>query len=68
MIKHFGILPEETMAFGDGDNDISMIRYCKVGVAMGNASPDVKAAADYVTTDVTDHGIINALRHFGIIY
>ena len=56
------------MAFGDGDNDISMIRYCKVGVAMGNASPDVKAAADYVTTDVTDHGIINALRHFGIIY
>lgn len=68
MIRHFGILPEETMAFGDGDNDISMIRYCKVGVAMGNASPDVKAAADYVTTDVTDHGIINALRHFGIIY
>jgi len=38
MLQYFGILPEETMAFGDGDNDISMIRYCKIGVAMGNAS------------------------------
>lgn len=67
MLQHFGISHEETMAFGDGDNDISMIRYCKIGVAMGNASSDVKAAADYVTADVTDHGIVRALRHFDII-
>ncbi|MDE7412500.1 MAG: Cof-type HAD-IIB family hydrolase [Muribaculaceae bacterium] len=67
MASHFGFDISETMAFGDGSNDIGMLRTAGIGVAMGNADPEVKAAADYVTTDDTDHGVINALRHFGLI-
>ena len=55
------------MAFGDGGNDISIIRQAGIGVAMGNAGDDVKAVADYVTTSVDDDGIANALKHFGVI-
>ena len=67
MIEHFGIDLSQTMAFGDGGNDIGMLRHVAVGVAMGNAEADVKEAADYVTTADTDHGVINAFRHFGLI-
>lgn len=67
IIRHFGIRLEETMAFGDGGNDISMLRHAGVGVAMGNAKDDVKAVADYVTSTVDEDGIANALKHFGII-
>lgn len=67
MIEHFGLSINETMAFGDGGNDIEMLRHVALGVAMGNAGEDVKAAARYVTTSVDDNGIYNALRHFGII-
>lgn len=67
IICHFGIRLEETMAFGDGGNDISMLRHAGIGIAMGNAKDDVKAAADYVTTGVDDNGIANAMRHFKII-
>ena len=55
------------MAFGDGGNDMSMLSAAGVGVAMGNALDKVKAEADYVTTNVDDDGIRNALLHFGII-
>ena len=57
----------ETMAFGDGENDIEMIRFAGIGVAMGNAGDNVKAAADYVTDSVDNCGIEKALRHFGLI-
>ncbi len=64
---HFDIDISETMAFGDGGNDISMLKFVNIGVAMGNASDNVKAAADYVTDSVDDDGIQKALIHFGII-
>lgn len=67
IIRHFGIRLDETMAFGDGGNNISMLRHAGIGIAMGNASDEVKAAANYVTTSVDDNGIANALKHFGII-
>ncbi|MBS6547259.1 MAG: Cof-type HAD-IIB family hydrolase [Butyricicoccus pullicaecorum] len=67
MIRHFGIAPEEVMAFGDGGNDLDMLVHAKIGVAMGNAVDAVKAAADYVTTDVDHDGIWNALVHFGLV-
>lgn len=66
-LARFGLTREESMAFGDGGNDISMLRYAGIGVAMDNASDNVKAAADYVTTGVDDDGVANALRHFGIL-
>lgn len=66
-LEHFGIQQEETIAFGDGGNDATMLEYCHIGVAMGNATDECKAAADYVTTNIEDDGIANALRHFGLI-
>ena len=67
MATHLGLNPQYTMAFGDGGNDSSMIRAAGIGVAMGNALESLKSAADFVTTSVDDDGILNALRHFGII-
>lgn len=66
-IKHFGFTLEETMAFGDGGNDIGMLRHAGIGIAMGNAKDDVKASADYVTATVDEDGIFKAMKHFGII-
>ncbi|WP_113637163.1 Cof-type HAD-IIB family hydrolase [Nubsella zeaxanthinifaciens] len=65
--EHFGINLKETMAFGDGGNDIEMLKHVQIGVAMGNANPEVKAIADYITDDVDSDGIWNALKYFGVI-
>lgn len=62
-----GIDPSEAMAFGDGSNDIGMLTLVGTAVAMGNASEQVKAIADYVTEDVDADGIEKALIHFGLI-
>lgn len=67
MARHLGFDPKYTMAFGDGGNDTSMIRTAGVGVAMGNAIDDLKKEADFVTTSVDEDGILNALRHYGLI-
>lgn len=67
MLAHYGIDKEECMAFGDGGNDIEMLRHVGIGVAMGNADEEVKQAADYVTSAVDDDGIATALKHFGIL-
>lgn len=66
-LERYGIRQEESMAFGDGGNDIDMLRYAGIGVAMGNATDDVKQAADYVTSDVDAEGVARALEHFGVI-
>ena len=52
------------MAFGDGGNDIAMLKHAGVGVAMGNASDEVKACADMVTDSVDDDGVAKALAPF----
>lgn len=66
-LKYYNIDRSETMGFGDGGNDIEMLKHVNIGVAMGNARDDVKAIADYVTTSVDDDGVANALRHFKLI-
>lgn len=66
-LARHGLSREECMAFGDGGNDMEMLEYAGIGVAMGNALDEVKAVADYVTTDVDHDGIANALRHFELI-
>ncbi|WP_080902851.1 Cof-type HAD-IIB family hydrolase [Parabacteroides sp. Marseille-P3160] len=63
----FGFTVEETMAFGDGGNDIAMLRHAGIGVAMGNALDHVKKEADYVTDTVDEDGIRKAFQHFGLI-
>lgn len=66
-LDRWGIDRSEAMAFGDGGNDAAMLGYCGVGVALGGASDEAKGAADYVTSDVDDDGIWNALKHFEVI-
>ncbi len=63
----FGIKREETMAFGDGENDITMMREAGISVAMGIAGEKVRAAADHITGTSEEAGITSALEHFGLI-
>lgn len=67
ILKYYHIKQNETMAFGDGQNDIDMFEYCHIGIALGNASIEVKKQADYVTDDIDNDGIYNALKHFQVI-
>lgn len=67
VLSHFGIAPEEAMAFGDGENDLSMLLCVGTGVAMGTASDQVKAQADWATASVDEDGIVKALRHFQVL-
>lgn len=62
VIAHYGFDISETMAFGDGGNDIPMLQHVAIGVAMGNASDEVKKAADVVTSSVDDDGIAKILN------
>ncbi|WP_312400092.1 Cof-type HAD-IIB family hydrolase [Sphingobacterium sp.] len=66
-LEHFGIALSETMSFGDGGNDITMLAHTQIGIAMGNANPEVKEIADYITDDVDSNGIWNALKYFEVI-
>lgn len=59
-----GIRQEDVVCCGDGFNDISMIRYAGVGVAMGNAQPPVKEAADYVTAGNDEDGLVQVIERF----
>lgn len=63
----FGFDISETMAFGDGGNDITMLQHAGIGIAMGNAGDAVKASASDVTASVDDDGIALALKKYGII-
>ena len=62
-----GILPEEMMAFGDAQNDIDMIEYAGIGIAMGNGEECLKQIADYVTSDVDENGVFNALHNYNLL-
>ena len=66
-LEYLDIRKEEIMAFGDAQNDVEMLQYAAIGVAMGNAKPEVQAIADYVTASVDDDGIEKALKHFELI-
>ena len=57
----------ETIVFGDDINDLDMIRKAGIGVAMGDALEEVKAAADHVTGTCEELGVVMGLKHFGLI-
>lgn len=67
VLEHYGFTPKEIIAFGDGGNDVEMLEYAGIGVAMGNADESVKRRSDFVTTDVDHEGIEYALTQLGII-
>lgn len=67
LLAHLGIDAADAVAVGDSWNDVEMFEVCGVAVAMGNAQPELKALADFVTTDVLDDGVANAFRRLGLI-
>lgn len=58
------IKPEEIICIGDAENDINMIKYAGLGVAMGNAYPHVKDIADYITKSNEDDGVAHVINKF----
>lgn len=67
MAEYMGLKPEEVMAFGDGGNDVSMVRMAGTGVAMGNGNDSVKAVADYIAPPADEDGVVATLQYFGLI-
>lgn len=61
VLKAYGIDRKECAAIGDGYNDISMIQYAGIGIAMGNGNDEIKEAADYVTASVEENGVAQAV-------
>jgi Cof subfamily protein (haloacid dehalogenase superfamily) len=64
LLKEVGAEREELMAFGDGYNDISMIEYAGMGVAMSNGNELIKEKADYVAPSNDEGGIAHVLEKF----
>ena len=67
LCHYFGVKMEDAVAVGDSMNDYEIIKEAGLGIAMGNAIEELKAAADYVTADIGEHGIYKACCHFGWI-
>ncbi len=63
ILEHFGWSREEAAAVGDGYNDIPMIRFAGLGVAMGNGNDQVKAAANYITDPIDQDGLLHAVEY-----
>ncbi|EJX11052.1 haloacid dehalogenase-like hydrolase [gut metagenome] len=64
LLKEIGVKREEVIAMGDGYNDLSMIQFAGLGIAMGNAQEPVKKAADYITLSNEEDGVAEAIDKF----
>ena len=64
LLDYLGISPEEVMAFGDADNDSSMLKAVKYGFAMGNATENCKKSAAYLTGTNTEDGVASAILSY----
>ena len=64
LCRHLGVDVRDTMAFGDGSNDMTMIQAAGIGVAMANADPALRAAADFVTDTNDADGVAKAIARF----
>lgn len=64
LLEQLDVKPEECIAIGDGGNDIEMLSYVGLKIAMGNANLKLKSIADFVTTKVTEEGIYDAIKHY----
>ena len=67
LMKHLSLPMSDAFCFGDSLNDIEMIQVAGTGVAMGNAIPQLKAAADLVTDPVSEDGLWKAFLQLGLI-
>ncbi len=62
--KHYGISSNQIMSIGDGFNDLAMLNYSGIGVAMGNAPKEIKDQADFVTADCNHDGVAEAIYKY----
>lgn len=64
LAEHYGIDQSEVMAIGDSFNDLEMINYAGLGVAMGNARPEIRDRADIITTSNEEDGVAEAIERY----
>ncbi len=64
LVKNLGYQSNQVIACGDSGNDIPMIEYAGLGVAMDNALPEVKKAADYITRSNQEEGVLHVINQF----
>jgi Cof subfamily protein (haloacid dehalogenase superfamily) len=64
LAERLGILQEEVMAIGDGSNDVWMLEYAGIGVAMENAKDEVKEYANVITTSNDEEGVVKVLEEY----
>ena len=64
LTDHLGLPLGETIGIGDNDNDLELVERAGLGVAMGNASPAVKAAAGYIAPPVDKEGVVEVIERF----
>jgi hydroxymethylpyrimidine pyrophosphatase-like HAD family hydrolase len=64
LLQHLNILPSELIACGDGYNDLSMVQYAGLGVAMANGCEEIKAVANYITHSNDEDGIAHVIEQF----
>jgi Cof subfamily protein (haloacid dehalogenase superfamily) len=67
VIEHLNIKREDIIAVGDGRNDIGMIEFAEIGIAMGNAHESVKKAADIVCDDISNDGLYKVFKELKLI-
>ena len=67
VLEKEGLKPENVLFFGDGPNDMEMFDHVGLKIAMGNAVPELKEKADYVTDKVEEDGILHALEELGLV-
>ena len=67
MCKHLGFDREQTVGVGDSTNDLPMLEYTGISIAMGSGNPDIFPSVDYVTTAVMEDGIEKALQQYKLI-
>lgn len=67
LLKHLELSKDDTFAYGDGINDIEMLEFVKVGIAMGNAKEELKRIADDITTSHDEDGIYNSFEKYSLI-
>jgi len=67
VMNDYGFKKDEVCAFGDGGNDIEMLKMAGLGIAMGNGRQECKDAADYIADDISKDGLYKAIKHFGFL-
>ena len=67
LMDYLNVPIEHTMAIGDSANDLPMLEFVGIGVAMGNSSPDLFQKVNFVTKSIEEDGIQYAMAHYGLL-